>query len=427
MARRVWPGLLWLLAAAAVGSLLTLTLRRRPGPTVESVHPERATVEQTLVLRGRLQRASQIEVRPGLSGGVVGGPPSVGRHVEEGERLLALRAEPAFVGQVQEALANSRDARFAVRRLERVAVRSEVAGRLVRFDVAAGAHVAKGQTLATVDGAAGERAVEAPVAGQLLPFLASPGVRVAPDDDLPLVFVVPEETTREPEALEAAVEPRARERAAQAQLGRFAQAAGRSYPDDRLPVDRAFVTAPVAGEVTWVAAGLTEGTPVRPEQKVMVLASRERVVLAKVHEVDYPSLQPGQAVTITFDAFPERMFPARLASKGQTPVDTVFDQFSEYDAVFSLSVPPDLADGLSCNVVVTVGARPSALSLPISALVRSQGRTSVWVRRGEGWESVPLQTGLVGDLRAEVLGGVTPADEVAVKPEMVPKSARAAR
>lgn len=432
MRRRGWPGLLWLLAAAAAGALLTLSIRRGPGPQLESVHLTRQPVEQTLVLRGRLQRAVQVEVRPSLAGWVVAAPPEIGQHVKEGERVLSLRADSAFVAQVEEALSAWRDARFAVRRLERVPVRSAVAGRLLRFDAAAGSHVGQGQTVATVESegsAAGkaEHPVTAPVAGQLLPFVASPGAPVSPRDELPLVFLIPEQESRDPRAFEAAAEPLVRAQQAEAQLRRLAQTAARPYPSDQLPVDRAFVLAPLEGEVTWRASGLAAGTPIRPDQRVLALASRERIVLVRVHEVDYPVLQAGQAVTITFDASPDRTFPARLSSKSHTPLETIYDQFSEYDAVFSLSVPPDLVDGMSCNVVVAVGSRPLAASLPISALVRGPGQGSVWVRRSDRWELVPVQTGLVGDLRVEILGGVTTDDEVALKPAMVPPSERSTR
>jgi hypothetical protein len=166
---------------------------------------------------------------------------------------------------------------------------------------------------------------------------------------------------------------------------------------------------------------------VSPEAKLLALASSERIILATVHEVDYPSLNPGQPVSATFDAYPERKLKASLLSKSRTPAQSVFDQFSEYTAVFALADPSaELADGMSCNLTVTVEARPQAESLPVSALVRKDGRSSVWVRTEERFRSVPVEVGLVGDTRFEIRSGLGSSDDVVLKPETLPKAMRAA-
>lgn len=418
---------IWLLVAASVALafVVLFSLRPRP-PRVETVRLERADVEQTLILRGRLQRRVDVEVRLPLAGWVSGRVPEIGQRVAKGERLFALRSEDAFTAQVRAALEQQQDARQALRRLSRVAVPSAVAGRLLRFDVAAGSDVAAGARLATVQPAAGGApvSVAAPVAGRLLPFLVGPGDPVG-EGELPIAFLVPAQGRGDSDSPLAA-QATARLLQANAELERLSLQAGRRYPEPALPPDRAYVVAPLGGEVTWRAMGLADGSPLARDAKVMSLASSEKIVLATVHEVDYPSLKPGQSVSMAFDAYPERRLAASYVSKSQVPVQSIYDQFSEYTAVFALSeAAPELVDGMSGNLTVTVAARPQVESLPVSALVRRDGRTSVWVKAAERFRSVPVEPGLVGDSRAELRSGVSATDEVVLKPEMLPKPLRA--
>ncbi len=163
-----------------------------------------------------------------------------------------------------------------------------------------------------------------------------------------------------------------------------------------------------------------------PEQRVLTLASAERIVLATVHEVDYPSVNPGQSVSIAFDAYPERTLVASFVSKSRTPAQSIYEQFSEYTAVFALTDPvAELPDGMSGNLTVTVASRPQAESLPVSVLGRRDGSSVVWVRAGESFRSVPVEVGLVGDARVEVRSGVRASDDVALEPELLPKALRA--
>ncbi len=418
----------WLILALVVaGGVVGLSVLNRRPPQIETTRLELLPVAQTLVLRGRLQRVMEVNVHPTVSGWVVGTVPRIGQRVDKGERLLRLRADPLFVAQVDEALALRREARQEIRRLSRVAVRSPVAGTLTGWEVEPGAAVEQGQTLAVVTRQPSpsqtpeQHPVASPVAGQTLPFLVSPGDEVTPQDDLPLLMLVPAD---EPDGAEwpgPASDAVGRLLRADADLKRLALAAARPFPSSKLPPERAFVEAPLAGEVTWRALSLVPGRPVDPDQRVLALASSERILLATLHEVDYPNVFVGQPVSATFDAFLGRSFDASLVSKSRTPAESIFDQFSEYSAVFSLSDPaPELVDGMSCNLVVEVASRPDARSLPISAIVRDQGPPSVWVGDAEGqWELAPVELGLAGDMRVEVLGGLDPADDVALWPEML--------
>ena len=424
--------LFWsIVAAGVVGGLLLVVAINRRLPEPETTRLERQAVRVTLVLRGRLQRLLEVSVQPPVAGWVEGRVPEIGDRVEEGARILTLRAEPHFVAEVKETLARRQQAGEEIRHLGRLPVRSPAEGTLVRWDVEPGATVEKGQTLASVlrsggTGASSEvQPVPAPAAGRLLPFLVSPGTAVTPRDDLPLVFVIPDDGPQGAEPPREAADAITRLLRADADLERLSLAASRPYPGEGLPAERAFMVAPLSGVVTWRALSLVPGAPVRTEERVLALASAQRVVLAKVHEVDYPSLQPGQPVSVAFDAFPDLDLEARLLGKNQTPSASVFDQFSEYSAVFSLSsTPSELVDGMSCNLEVTLASRPNAESLPIAAVVRGAGPPSVWVERERGWQPVPVRIGLVGDMRVEILGGLSPSDAVALAPEMLPPASR---
>jgi len=77
-------------------------------------------------------------------------------------------------------------------------------------------------------------------------------------------------------------------------------------------LSRTVVTAPVAGRVTKLSAA--KGGHAAPGQALMMLVPREMWVTANFKETQLDLMRPGQPVTISIDAYPERTFKAHVDS-----------------------------------------------------------------------------------------------------------------
>ncbi|MFE0754262.1 HlyD family secretion protein [Inquilinus sp. NPDC058860] len=131
--------------------------------------------------------------------------------------------------------------------------------------------------------------------------------------------------------------------------------------------DRTLLTAPVAGRVAKLSAA--KGAYASPGQSLMMLVPREVWITANFKETQLDLMRPGQMVSISIDAYPDRDFPGHVDSQQfgsgtafallpaenatgnyvkvvqRVPVKIVFDD------------PPDLPLGPGMSVVPTVTVR----------------------------------------------------------------------
>jgi multidrug resistance efflux pump len=130
----------------------------------------------------------------------------------------------------------------------------------------------------------------------------------------------------------------------------------RSYSDSRVTMNTAFVKAPIAGHIMWLApelrveCELEKGTPV-----VKVAASKPMVVRCKVHELDLVRLKLGDRGTVTFDAMPTKKYACKVTRIPWVSRNPALDVPADYEIECVLDEPDEsLKDGLTCNVRVHI-------------------------------------------------------------------------
>ncbi|ADD28903.1 MULTISPECIES: efflux RND transporter periplasmic adaptor subunit [Meiothermus] len=147
--------------------------------------------------------------------------------------------------------------------------------------------------------------------------------------------------------------------------------------------------APVAGVVSSVgflvgvettAPGGSGTSPSAPAIRLVEAGSLR--VQARLSEAEIPFVRPGQPVRIELDAAPEQPLQgkvdrlgvqAEVAAGGGSAVLPVFIRFLDPQAE-ALARP-----GLTATANITTLRLPSALKIPLEALVEEQGQRFVWV------------------------------------------------
>ncbi len=132
--------------------------------------------------------------------------------------------------------------------------------------------------------------------------------------------------------------------------------AQRSYSDTSVPLDIAYLKAPISGQVIWMQqefqprAELPAGF-----QAITVAPMDSMVVRCKVHELDLVKLQVGDKGTVTFDAIPEKKYQCKISRIPWVSRNPALEVPADYDIECVLEdVDAKLKDGLTCNVKVTV-------------------------------------------------------------------------
>jgi multidrug resistance efflux pump len=130
----------------------------------------------------------------------------------------------------------------------------------------------------------------------------------------------------------------------------------RSYSNSTLPVDMAYLKAPIGGQIIWMQPDFRARAELPSGFQAMTVAPMDSMVVrCKVHELDLVKLQVGDRGTVIFDAIPEKKYPCKISRIPWVSRNPALEVPADYDIECALEeVDSKLKDGLTCNVKVTV-------------------------------------------------------------------------
>jgi HlyD family secretion protein len=179
----------------------------------------------------------------------------------------------------------------------------------------------------------------------------------------------------------------------------------------------ATIRAPIAGiigsistqEGETVAAGLSSPT------FVTIIDLGKLQVDAFVDEADIGKIAPGQNAAFTVDSYPERDFKATV--RAIYPKAVIMDNVVYYDVVLRIDEPltGQLRPEMTANVSITLDARRGVLVVPLGAISREQGKSVVYVLRGDRAVPQTVKDGWRDGERVEVISGLNENDKVLVR------------
>lgn len=130
----------------------------------------------------------------------------------------------------------------------------------------------------------------------------------------------------------------------------------RSYNDSKLPLDIAYLTAPISGQLIWMSPELrVNAEPPRGFQAATVAPMDPIAVRCKVHELDLVKLKTGDRGTAMFDAIPDKKFNCKISRIPWISRNPALEVPADYEIECLLDNPSgQIKDGLTCNVKVSV-------------------------------------------------------------------------
>lgn len=170
---------------------------------------------------------------------------------------------------------------------------------------------------------------------------------------------------------------------------------------------------PFAGTVVEVQVQV--GDAVGVFAPLLRLADMGRLeVRARIDEVDVGLVAPGQAVTITVDAYPTQ--PLRGYLREVAPAVTSDRGTAYYQATVSIVPIPSvtLRLGMAANLAILAVEKDNALRVPRQAVQRVGAGYYVTVLRGGNTEQVRVALGAADAQYYEVLAGVEEGEWVAL-------------
>jgi HlyD family secretion protein len=378
--------------------------------------------------------------------------------IRRAERGVEVRAETVGTWSVTSTIT----ATGQVRARRQVNISSDVMGRVTQLTVAEGDEVQAGQVLLTVDPSQLRAAVSraratvspaaAPGAPQRAPLLCSERelerLRGIAERDPDLV------SRQTLDEAETAVEVQ-RALVQSAIYGAEQAGAGLQEAEDQL--SRTTIRAPISGRVIRlnIEEGETAviGTMNNPGSLLLTIGDLSVVeAVMAVDETDVPQIAIGDSAVVELDAFPSKLFGARVTSIGNsairgnegTPPPPQGTGGVDFEVILTLmDPPPELRPDLSATADIIVDERHDAVAVPIIAVtVRSREDESspiraeeedqplgplarareadpmegVFVIREDRAVWTPVTLGITGQERFEVLSGVSVGDRIVSGP-----------
>ncbi len=149
-----------------------------------------------------------------------------------------------------------------------------------------------------------------------------------------------------------------------------------------------------------------EGDLVMPNQAVALIGAGKVIARLAVDESDLYKIQMNQKVVITIDAFPDKIWHAKI-SKIYPVLDRV-EQSVRVDVTFDEALPANIY-GLNVEANIIIVENKSVLTLPKSAIAKGD---TVWVKSDKGIEKVKITRGIEDKEFVEISSGITAATTI---------------
>jgi HlyD family secretion protein len=377
-----------LIASLTIAALAALVYRLERGTVVAAYVVARGDVVQTVVASGRIVNPLRIDIASQITGAVVRVPVREGQAVAAGQVLIELDgAEPR--AQVEQARAALAQAEGRLRQLlETTLPSAQQSLRQARANLVDAQHQYERTRELQATGFVGPAQLDDAKRNLEVSESQAHAAQLLVDDNGP-------HGNARHVAQMAVDQARAALQVAQANL------------------DRTIIRTPLAG--TLISRDVERGDVVSPGKALMVLSpSGETQVVVQVDEKNLSLIQLGQRALASADAYPSQRFDAQVAyinpgidaQRGSVEVKLAVPSAPEY-----------LRQDMTVSVDIEVARHAGALAVPGDALHdAAAGRPWVWrVTEGRAHRQA-VHTGVRGDLRIEIVGGLHPGDVVLAGP-----------
>jgi multidrug efflux pump subunit AcrA (membrane-fusion protein) len=177
------------------------------------------------------------------------------------------------------------------------------------------------------------------------------------------------------------------------------------------PPPEVTITAPVAGVIN--ERGVSLGDAVEPSTELFHIVDLSKViVIADVYEEDVAKVKLGQTARISALSYPGETFTGKVAFIG-LELDPDTRTLPVWLAVDNPA--GKLRVDMFVEADLVLARHSDTLAVPAKAVLEEGGEKFVFVRTGDAFDRIDVQTGAKDDRYVEIKDGIVPDDEVVVR------------
>lgn len=152
-----------------------------------------------------------------------------------------------------------------------------------------------------------------------------------------------------------------------------------------------------------------EGDLINPNQPIALIGAGNMYARLLVDEDDLDKVFEGQKVLLTMDAFPDKVFNARVSKI--YPLLSKVEQSFRVDAVLESTVPVGMY-GLNLEANIVVADKQQVLAIPKAALLKGD---SVLVKENGKEQKIKIKKGIEDENWVEIRGGLSQSSTIMIQ------------
>jgi HlyD family secretion protein len=177
---------------------------------------------------------------------------------------------------------------------------------------------------------------------------------------------------------------------------------------------------PRSGSASGANPDFREGDRAWPGASIVELPDLSSVHLtARLDESDRGRVEVGQAATVHLDAVPDKVYHStvsRISLLARVDFASTWPPARDFDLELVMADPDArLKPGMTASVRIAVARDPDALVVPARAVSVVNGRPTVFVEKGSGFEARTVVMKRRGREQVALASGVAPGERVALE------------
>jgi len=188
-----------------------------------------------------------------------------------------------------------------------------------------------------------------------------------------------------------------------------------AWEEAKVKLSYAFIYAPISGVVSKVTTqqGETVVAGLNAPTFITVIDLSKLQVECYVDETDIGKIKKGQPATFTVDAYPDKVFKAKVRTI--YPGAIIKNNVVFYDVVLDILDPYEniLRPEMTAQVTIIAGKKENVLVVPSRAVkIDTYGNYYVMVKKKNKWEKRIIKVGWESEGKTEIISGLKEGEEV---------------
>ncbi len=181
--------------------------------------------------------------------------------------------------------------------------------------------------------------------------------------------------------------------------------------------EQSILTTPISGIITRADAK-SNGVNIGVTTVFSVVDPTSLSFRMEVDEADISKIEPGQAVEVILNSYPDKTFKLKVSDIDfVTHTTSTGGNAFDVKAAISSQVNSPLRVGMNGNATIITNKKSNVITIPLASLLDDN---TVYIKEGMSYTKKKVKLGIQSDTEAEVISGLSEGNILVLDPSQIP-------